>query len=58
MFIIFQLNVIYLFNRNKWILNNYNESLHIANNALEFKNIYQKNVYEHIFNIIQNQNKI
>tara|TARA_B100000900_G_scaffold252457_1_gene215157 strand:+ start:323 stop:1177 length:855 start_codon:yes stop_codon:yes gene_type:complete len=49
-----------LIDKTKWILNNYNESLHIANNALEFAKTYlsEEYVYRHIFNIIHNQNKI
>tara|TARA_B100000927_G_scaffold220651_1_gene180591 strand:+ start:1032 stop:1886 length:855 start_codon:yes stop_codon:yes gene_type:complete len=49
-----------LIEKTNWILNNYNESLYIANNALEFAKTYlsEEYVYRHIFNIIDNQNKI
>lgn len=45
-----------LIEKTNWILNNYNESLDIANNAFEFAKTYlsEKYVYEHIFNIIHN----
>lgn len=49
-----------LIDKTKWILNNYTESLNIANNALEYAKIYlsEEYVYKHIFNIIHNLNKI
>ena len=49
-----------LIEKTTWILNNYNESLIIAKNALDYAKIYlsEEYVYKHIFNIINILNKI